>query len=81
MAHKFAVGQAVEYRPIGAKTGVFKVVKQMPEEFRATDLRYRIKSGQETFERKVLECDLSPSIIPEERYEPMRPLRRSGSHH
>jgi len=81
MAHKFAVGQAVEYRPIGAKVGVFKVVRQMPEEFRATDLKYRIKSAQETFERNVLECDLSPSIIPEELYEPMRALSRAGGHH
>jgi hypothetical protein len=42
---------------------------------------YRIKSVQEPFERTVLECDLSPSIIPEEQYEPMRPLRRAGGHH
>ena len=81
MAHKFSVGQAVEYKPIGAKVGVFKVVKQMPEEFRAVDLKYRVKSPQETFERNVLECDLSPSIIPEEQYEPMRSLRRAGAHH
>jgi len=81
MAHKFAVGQAVEYKPIGAKIGVFKIVKQMPEEFRAVDLKYRIKSVQETFERNVLECDLSRSIVPEEQYEPMRPLRHAGRHH
>ncbi len=81
MAHKFAIGQAVEYRPIGAKIGVFKIVKQMPDEFQAVDLKYRIKSVQETFERSVLECDLSPSIIPEEQYEAMRPLRRAGGHH
>ena len=81
MAHKFAVGQAVEYKPIGAKTGLFKVVRQMPEEFRAVDFQYRIKSVQEAFERIVLECDLSPSIVPDELYEPMTPLRRSGGHH
>ena len=81
MAHKFAVGQAVEYKPIGAKTGVFKIVKQMPEEFRAVDLKYRIKSAQETFERNVLECDLSPSIVPAEQYEPMKRLRHAGGHH
>jgi len=80
MAHKFAIGQAVEYKPIGAKIGVFKIVKQMPDEFQAVDLKYRIKSVQEAFERTVLECDLSPSIIPEQ-YEPMRPLRRAGGHH
>jgi hypothetical protein len=49
MAHKFATGQAVEYKPIGAKVGVFRVVKQMPDEFGAIDFRYRIKSVQETF--------------------------------
>jgi len=81
MAHKFAVGQAVEYKAIGAKVGVFKVVKQMPEEFRAVDFKYLIKSNHETFERNVLECDLSPSIVPEEQYEPMRPVRRAGGHH
>jgi hypothetical protein len=81
MAHKFAVGQAVEYKPIGAKIGVFIVVKQMPEEFRAVDRKYRIKSTQETFERSVLECDLGPPIVPVEQYEPMRPLRRAGGHH
>ena len=44
MALKFAVGEAVEYKPIGVKAGVFKVVKQMPEEFGAVDLKYRIRS-------------------------------------
>jgi hypothetical protein len=81
MAHKFTVGQAVEFKPIGAKIGVFKVVKQMPEEFQAVDRKYRIKSEQEGFERSVLECDLSPSIIPEQEYAPMKPLRRAGGHH
>ena len=81
MAHKFAVGQAVEYKPVGAQVGYFIVVRQMPEEFQAIDRRYRIKSVQEGFERNVLECDLSPSIIPEEQYGPLRPLRRSGGHH
>ena len=81
MAHKFFVGQAVEYQPIGARIGYFTVVRQMPEEFQAVDLKYRIKSVQEGFERNVLECDLSPAIIPEERYGSLQPLRRSGSRH
>jgi hypothetical protein len=81
MAHKFFVGQAVEYKPIGAQVGYFKVVRQMPEEFQAIDRRYRIKSAHEAFERNVLECDLSPSIIPEEQYGPLRPVRRAGGHH
>ena len=81
MAHKFAVGQAVEYKPIGAQVGRFKVIRQMPEEFQAIDRKYRIKSDQEGFERNVLECDLSPSLVPEAEYGPLRPLRRSGGHH
>ncbi len=81
MAHKFAVGQAVEYKPIGAKIGLFRVVKQMPEEFQAYDWKCRIKSDQENFERNVLECDLSPSIVPDVEYEPVKPLRHAGGHH
>jgi len=80
MSFKFAVGQAVEYKPVGAKVGLFKVMRQMPEEHRAIDRRYRIKSEQEGFERNVLECDLSEAKAPEEEYSPMRPLRRSGGH-
>ena len=81
MAHKFEVGQLVEYKPIGAKVGLFKIVRHMPEEFQAADWKYRIKSQQEGFERTVLECDLSPSIVPEASYEEVKPLRRAGGHH
>lgn len=81
MAHKFSVGQPVEYRPIGGQVGYFTVVRQMPVEFQAIDLRYRIKSVQEGFERNVLECDLSPSVVPEDQYGPLKPIRRSGGHH
>ena len=80
MSFKFAVGQAVEYKPAGGKIGLFKVVRQMPEEFRAIDRVYRIKSDSEGFERNVLECDLSEPVNAEEAYAPMRPLRRSGGH-
>jgi len=80
MSFKFAVGQAVEYKPVGAKVGLFKVTRQMPEELRAIDRRYRIKSEQEQFERNVLECDLNEAMGPEDGYLPMRPLRRSGGH-
>jgi len=52
----------------------------MPEEFQAVDRRYRIKSAQEGFERNVMECDLSPSTIPEEQYEPATRLRRLDGH-
>ena len=78
MAHKFSVGQAVEFKPIGSTVGCFTVVRHMPEEFQAFDLKYRIKSKQENFERSVLECDLSPSIVPETDYGVMKPPRRSG---
>jgi hypothetical protein len=81
MAHKFFVGQPVEYKPIGGQVGYFTVVRQMPVEFQAIDLRYRIKSVQEGFERNVLECDLSPSVVPEDQYGPLKPIRRSGGHH
>ena len=65
MAHRFKVGQLVEYKPIGAKVSLYKVLRQLPEEFPATDWMYRIKSDHEGFERTVLECALSPSIVPE----------------
>jgi hypothetical protein len=59
-----------------AKVSVFKIVRLMPEEFQAIDWKYRVKSAQEGFERTVLECDLSPSIVPEDTYEDVKPRRR-----
>ena len=81
MAHRFRVGDLVSFKAVGRKVGLYKVVRHMPEEFRAADWRYRIKSDQEDFERTVLECDPGPLIIPEEVYEPFKPLRRVGRHH
>ena len=81
MAHRFKVGQLVEYRPIGAKVSLYKILGHLPEEFGATDWKYRIKSDQEGFERTVLECALSPSIVSEMSYEEVKPLRRAGRHH
>jgi hypothetical protein len=46
MAHRFKVGQLVEYKPIGANVGLYKVLRHLPEEFPATDRMYRIKSDQ-----------------------------------
>jgi hypothetical protein len=68
MSFKFFVGQAVEYTPVGEKAaGLYKVVRQMPEEEQAFDLRYRIKSEAEAYERNVLECqrttDAPPNLI------------------
>jgi hypothetical protein len=81
MSFKYTVGQAVEYKPVGANIALFVVVRRMPEEFQALDRRYCIKNVQEGFERNVMECDLSPSVIPKEYYDPPTRLRRSGGHH
>jgi hypothetical protein len=61
MSFKYSVGQAVAYTPIGEKkAGLYKVTRQMPQEEQAVDLKYRIKSEAEVYERNVLECHLSP---------------------
>ncbi len=68
VSFKFAVGQAVEYKPIGAKVGLFKVMRQMPEEHRAIDRRYRIKSEQEGIRSATcLECDFSEAQLRDRR--------------
>jgi hypothetical protein len=81
VAHKFRIGELVSFKAIGQKLGLYKIIRHMPEEFQAIDWKYRIKSDQEGFERTVLECDLSPSIVPEDTYGPVKPLRRGASHH
>ena len=78
MPHKFAVGEAVEYTPRGLKAGLFTVLRQMPEEHQAYDWRYRIKNAQESFERNVFECDLSPAIANAGFYAAVTPMRRTG---
>ena len=63
MSFKFSVGQAVEYTPAGQKrAGLYKVVRQMPQEEQAIDLKYCIKSEAEPYERNVLECQLSSDV-------------------
>ena len=79
MDFKFAVGNIVEYKPIGGKVGLFTVLKQMPEEFQAFDRRYRIKSEHENVERNVLECDLSAPDKPAEAYDSRVQMSRMGS--
>ena len=80
MSFKFLVGHAVEYTPIGdKKAGLYKVTRQMPKEEQAFDLRYRIKSDAEAYERNVLECQLSADVGAESEYAAIRPLSR-GSH-
>jgi hypothetical protein len=81
MSFKFFVGQAVEYTPIGEKAaGLYKITKQMPMEEQAFDLRYRIKSEAEAYERNVLECQLSSDVGAESEYAAARTLLSRGSH-
>jgi len=68
MPFKFFVGQAVEYTPIGERAGLYKVVRQMPMEEQAIDLKYRIKSEAEAYERNVLECQLSSDVAADKAY-------------
>jgi hypothetical protein len=67
MPFKFSAGQAVEYTPRGGKAGWFTVVRQMPEEFKAFDRIYRIKSNQGV-EWSANECDLVATENKEEQY-------------
>ena len=80
MPFKFSVGQAVEYTPIGEKkAGLYKVTRQMPKEEQAVDLRYRIKSEAEVYERNVLECHLSSDVRDESDYPTIKLRLSQGS--
>ena len=80
MPFKFLVGQAVEYTPVGEKkAGLYKIVRQMPNEEQAFDLKYRIKCEAEAYERNVLECQLSPDVASEIEYAATKPPLRRGS--
>ena len=81
MSFKFCVGQAVEYTPIGEKVaGLYKIIRQMPMEEQALDLKYCIKSEAEAYERNVLECQLSSDVRPESQYASTKPRVSQGSH-
>lgn len=80
MTFKFLVGQTVEYTPVGEKKpGRYKVVRQMPMEEQAVDLRYRIKSESEAYERNVLECQLSADVGADSDYAAVKPHLSQGS--
>jgi len=80
MSFKFLVGQAVEYTPLGEKkAGLYKILRQMPAEEQAFDLRYRIKSEAEVYERNVLECQLSSNVAAESEYAAIKPRLSQGS--
>ena len=60
--HKFKVGQFVDYRPGGLGGALlpssrYKILRLLPAE--ASDLLYRIKSADETFERVAREHELA----------------------
>ena len=80
MSFKFFVGQEVEYTPIGEKTaGLYKIMRQMPQEEQAFDLKYLIKSEAEAYERNVLECQLSSDVGAASEYPTTKPRPPHGS--
>lgn len=79
MQFKYEVGQAVEYKPMGGSVGLYTVIRQMPVEDGAIDRKYRIKNGNEGFERSVLECDLSATDNPESMYSATPQRRGAGN--
>jgi hypothetical protein len=60
-AHKFSIGQAVNYRPSergqDAPHGVYEITQQRPQRDDG-DLEYRIKHSDETHERIAKESEL-----------------------
>jgi hypothetical protein len=80
MSFKFAVGQAVEYKPASGPISRFVIVKQMPKEDGQVDFRYRIKNEQETFERNVFEYDLIASDKPANLYGIVARMHRAKHH-
>ena len=80
MGFKFAVGQAVEYKPPNGPISLCTIVKQMPTEDGQFDFRYRIKNEQETFERNVFEYDLTASDKPANLYRFVARLHRAKHH-
>jgi hypothetical protein len=60
MAHKFSVGQAVEYKPIGGQIGYFTVVRQMPVPVQAPT-KYELVINLKT--AKAMGLTVPPSLI------------------
>jgi len=80
MAHKFPVGQAVEYKPQQGRASLYTVTKQMPQEDGQFAFKYRIKNEQEGFERNVWEYDLTVADQSPNLYSFIKKLRHSGHH-
>jgi hypothetical protein len=79
MTFKFSAGQAVEYTPRGGKLGLFTVIRQMPEEDKAFDRIYRIKSNQGV-QWSAQECDLVATENRQERYAAPAPFRNTSKY-
>ena len=80
MAHKFPVGQSVEYQPKQGRVRLYTVTKQMPQEDGQFAFKYRIKNEQEGFERNVWEYDLTVADQSPNLYSFVTKLRHSGHH-
>lgn len=65
MMHRFKTGQRVRLRTdrvlLSSGSGTYKIIAALPIE-RTGEIRYRIKSDAETFERVAEEETLSPTV-------------------
>ena len=59
---KFAVGQCVEYVPVGTVGGRYIIVRPMPNEYNQSEPRYRIRGEEAGEERVVAESALSENV-------------------
>jgi len=80
MGFKYAVGQAVAYKPANGPISLCTIVKQIPKEDDQLDFRYRIKNQQGSFVRNVSEHDLTATDKPENLYSFVARLHRTGHH-
>ena len=77
----FLLARRLSTRPSARITaGLYKIVRQMPEEEQAFDLKYLIKGEAEAYERNVLECQLSSNVRADSDYTMTKPRRSPGSH-
>lgn len=68
MQFKFAIGEAVEYSPMGRSAGRYTVTRHQPVEDSDGTRRYRVKSSNEGYERTVAEHDLTSTYVADSGY-------------
>ena len=79
MLFRFAVGQNVEFQaPSSKQVGLYRIIRHMPVEYPAMDLKYRIKSVYEHGEWNVLESQLSSPSRDEFSYTPLKARPGAG---